>query len=140
MNGDLEYTEGSFTVNPEEIVKRIISRTDAFGLTAGQRMYVETEGALGFVPWWDHVRIPVTSYFKRMRREEQERQDHLELAKSYAGATRQPVNIHQPSALSAFGSRFDSGRLNVDQLNMLEQGANAIYNATTTQTDNIIGR
>lgn len=118
-------TSKNFCVNSTDIVERIVSLTEGYGLSEGQRVYEETERVMGFVPWWNtEVRLPVMEFFKERRLREQRERHEMELAKVRAGA---PVYISQPSATTGISLSAGDDGVGIGQVNILESGANASY-------------
>lgn len=121
----IEMERKVFAIDPKDIVKRIVAIVEGYGLDEGLRAFKETERVMGFVAWWEaEVSAPVMRFFGEVRTHERREGHAMELERLRAGAP--SVSISQPQAQT--GVALPYGGSGIDQLNLLEPGANAAYN------------
>ena len=117
-------TSRNFSIDPREIVRRIVTLADGYGLDESMRAFKETERVMGFLPWWEaEVSLPVMKFFKEERVREQSEKHAMELDRLRAGAP--SVSISQPQAQTGVSLPYGGG--GIGQVNLLEPGANANY-------------
>lgn len=117
-------TSKDFSIDPMDIVKRIVTLAEGYGLGEGQRVFEETEKVMGFAPWWDsEVRCPVMKFFKEERMREQREMHEMEVERLRASAPN--VNITQQQAHT--GIELPYGGAGIGQVNIMESGANSSY-------------
>ena len=112
-----------YSIDPRDIVRRMASLTEGYGLEEGRRVFEATERVMGFAPWWDReVRCPVMKLFREVRMREQLERHEMELERLRASAPN--VSISQPQAQTGIALPYGSG---IGQANLLESGASASY-------------
>jgi len=122
-------TSRNFCIDPREIVRRIETLADGYGLDESMHAFKETERVMGFLPWWEaEVSVPVMKFFKEERARLQTEKHAMELDRLRAGATN--VSISQPQAHA--GIELPYGVAGIGQVNMGDK-SNPIYYSESSQ-------